>query len=253
MWRIRYFCRMRLNSRHFGEGKPVLILHGLFGSSDNWLSFGKALALHGYNVHLLDLRNHGQSPHDHTFDYASLSSDVAEYIESSGIVNPVVAGHSLGGKTTIKLATTAPHLLSAMVIIDIAPRFYPVHHKQIIDALESVDFTLMKRVPMWKPFFRSQSLSQLFCNLCSRMYGGRKKTGWPGVLIWKQSVETSIMWVKRFTRTDFFICLHYLSEGKSLVILQMPTNRIFLKDFQVPKLKPLPAQATGSMPIIPNG
>jgi pimeloyl-ACP methyl ester carboxylesterase len=135
---------MRLYSRHFGEGKPVLILHGLFGSSDNWLSFGKALALHGYNVHLLDLRNHGQSPQDHTFEYASLSYDVAQYIESSGIVNPVVAGHSLGGKTTIKLATTAPHLLSAMVIIDIAPRFYPVHHKQIIDALESVDFTLMK-------------------------------------------------------------------------------------------------------------
>jgi esterase len=135
---------MQLYSRRFGEGKPVLILHGLFGSSDNWLSFGKALAIHGYEVHLLDLRNHGQSPHHPVFDYASLSADVIEYIETSGIHLPVVVGHSLGGKTTLKLAVTAPHLLSGMVIIDIAPRYYPVHHRQILDALESVDFNLMK-------------------------------------------------------------------------------------------------------------
>lgn len=135
---------MQLYSRQFGAGKPVLILHGLFGSSDNWLSFGKALSVHGYNVHLLDLRNHGQSPHDPSFDYSSLSSDVAEYIETSGLHKPVVAGHSLGGKTTLKLAVAAPHLLTGMVVIDIAPRFYPVHHRHILDALESVDFNIMK-------------------------------------------------------------------------------------------------------------
>ena len=135
---------MQLFSRQFGAGPPVIILHGLFGSSDNWQTFGKKLSEQGYQVHALDLRNHGQSPHDPEFDYASLAGDVEGYIRYHHLQLPVVLGHSLGGKTTLRLALQHPALLAGMVIVDIAPRYYPVHHRSILDALHSVDFNTIR-------------------------------------------------------------------------------------------------------------
>ena len=131
--------KMQLNFKKIGEGKPFIILHGLFGMGDNLQSFSKSLTTHGYMVYLVDLRNHGQSPHDDLFNYNVMSDDVAELIESEKLFKPIVFGHSLGGKVAMQLAISHPHVASTIIVVDIAPHSYPVHHQKIIEALKSID------------------------------------------------------------------------------------------------------------------
>lgn len=135
---------MKLSYRKIGQGKPVIILHGLFGSSDNWQTFGKQLANSGYEVILTDLRNHGLSPHDPEFNYNALAGDVQQLIAEEQLDHPVVIGHSLGGKTAIKLAFEHPEALGGLIVIDIALRYYPVHHRTILDALLQLDLNVIK-------------------------------------------------------------------------------------------------------------
>jgi pimeloyl-ACP methyl ester carboxylesterase len=94
---------MKLFFRELGQGKPIIILHGLFGSSDNWLTQAKLFAPH-YRVFSVDQRNHGQSPHSDDFDYSSMVADLNEFIQDRGISDPVIIGHSMGGKTAMNLA-----------------------------------------------------------------------------------------------------------------------------------------------------
>lgn len=135
---------MKLAYRKLGQGKPVIILHGLFGSSDNWQTFGKQLATYGYEVILTDLRNHGLSPHASQFNYSTLASDVQQLIIEEQLDHPVVIGHSLGGKTAIKLAFEHADELGGLIVIDIALRYYPVHHRTILDALLQLDLNIIK-------------------------------------------------------------------------------------------------------------
>lgn len=134
---------MELFFREMGQGPAVVILHGLFGSSDNWQSFAKELAGRGYRVATVDLRNHGQSPHDSGFNYDLMSEDVAGLIRSN-FTEPVwLIGHSMGGKTAMTLAAAHPGLLKGIVIIDIAPRYYQPHHQTILAALRSFEPSLL--------------------------------------------------------------------------------------------------------------
>ncbi len=94
---------MKLFFRELGEGEPIIILHGLFGSSDNWLTQAKLFATQ-YKVYSLDLRNHGLSPHSDDFDYPSMVSDLDEFVAERQIQNPVVMGHSMGGKAAMNFA-----------------------------------------------------------------------------------------------------------------------------------------------------
>jgi esterase len=132
---------MKLYSRILGsEGKPLLVLHGLFGMSDNWMTHGKSWADAGFHVHLLDLRNHGQSPHDDLHTYQAMSDDVVVYMDEQGLSDALVIGHSMGGKVAMLLASQHPTLVARLVVVDIAPKGYPVHHQEIIDGLRSLDF-----------------------------------------------------------------------------------------------------------------
>ncbi|MFZ9942455.1 MAG: alpha/beta fold hydrolase [Bacteroidia bacterium] len=130
---------MKLFHRNLGtEGPWVMILHGLFGSSDNWLTIGKALAENGYRVALTDLRNHGLSPHDDRFDLVSMAEDVNTLITNEGMHHPILIGHSLGGKVAMRYACQFPDQLSAMVVLDIAPKSYALRHHDIVQALLEV-------------------------------------------------------------------------------------------------------------------
>lgn len=128
---------MKLFFRELGEGEPMIILHGLFGSSDNWLTQAKIFG-EQYKVYSLDLRNHGQSPHSDAFDYKSMVGDLKEFIEDKGITNPVVIGHSMGGKTAMNFALAHPDLLSKLIVVDISPRFYNLEHYTIVEGLNSI-------------------------------------------------------------------------------------------------------------------
>ena len=132
---------MTLYSRVYGEGRPLIILHGLFGMSDNWQSHAKNFADLGFEVHVLDQRNHGQSPGSDDFSYALMADDLDEYIQANAIEKACIIGHSMGGKVAMLFATTRPEKVEKLVVVDIAPKGYPVHHQGYIDAMNSLDLT----------------------------------------------------------------------------------------------------------------
>ena len=129
---------MNLFYRELGQGNPpIVILHGVFGSCDNWLTVSKGLAEKN-KIYLLDARNHGQSPHSEEFNYDVMAADLFEFIEQHQLVNPIIIGHSMGGKTVMKFAVKYPNAFSKMVVVDISPRYYPPHHQSIIAGLSAI-------------------------------------------------------------------------------------------------------------------
>lgn len=151
---------MKLYYRQVGEtGQPIIILHGIFGSSDNWLTISKTIAEAGYRVYLVDQRNHGRSPRSDVHDYESMAADLMEFITEHALENPILVGHSMGGKVVMQFAMdypnqklpgeaapggTAANRFSRLVIVDIAPRFYPVHHANIIRGFNAIDLPSLK-------------------------------------------------------------------------------------------------------------
>jgi len=129
---------MKLYSQKIGSGDPFIILHGLFGSSDNWLNIAKHLA-DNYTIHLLDSRNHGKSPHTNEFGYDNMAMDVREYIQDHNLKNLILMGHSMGGKVAMKIALEYPMRVNKLIVADIAPRKYSIIHDHIIEALRSIN------------------------------------------------------------------------------------------------------------------
>jgi len=133
---------MQLFYRKIGEGDPIIILHGFLGLSDNWLPVARELAK-DYSVYIPDLRNHGQSGHSNVFNYSALVDDLFEFIVYHKIKEPVIIGHSMGGKIAMNFALRFPEKLKKIVVVDIAMRRYPVAKKQIemINTLAELDFS----------------------------------------------------------------------------------------------------------------
>lgn len=129
-----------LHSRIIGHGQPLLILHGFLGMSDNWKTLGNQFAENGFQVHLIDQRNHGKSFHSDDFDYEILSQDVLYYMNHHQIDSAQIIGHSMGGKTAMQFAISHPNRIQQLIVADISPKFYPPHHQYIIDALTQLDF-----------------------------------------------------------------------------------------------------------------
>ena len=132
-----------LNYKEFGEGQPLIILHGLFGSLDNWITLGKKFA-EDYQVFLVDQRNHGLSFHSDDFSYDLMAEDLNQFIIEHEICSAHLIGHSMGGKTVMNFAVKHPEKVSKMIVADIGPKFYPVHHTEIIKALYSIDLSSVK-------------------------------------------------------------------------------------------------------------
>lgn len=131
---------MLLHSRIEGEGKPMVIIHGFLGMSDNWKTLGTQFANGGYQVHALDLRNHGKSFHTDDFSYDVMAADVMQYCVHHQLKDIIIVGHSMGGKVAMLLATTYPELVSKLIVADIGPKYYAPHHQTILAALNAVDF-----------------------------------------------------------------------------------------------------------------
>jgi pimeloyl-ACP methyl ester carboxylesterase len=131
-----------LYSKIEGQGKPLLILHGFMGMSDNWKTLGSQYAQEGFQVHILDLRNHGRSFHSDIFNYEVMVQDVVDYCKENNLSNIDCIGHSMGGKVAMLLATQFPNLVNKLIVADIGPKFYPQHHQTILEGLNAVDFSL---------------------------------------------------------------------------------------------------------------
>jgi esterase len=143
---------MKLAFKKIGQGYPLLILHGLYGSSDNWHSIGTELAKK-FEVYLIDMRNHGRSPHSNEHNYLALQNDVLEFYTSNNIKKAIIIGHSMGGKTAMQFALLHPDLVEKLIIVDIAPKSYTsllnfqsqaLIHLNIMQAFLSVDISKMK-------------------------------------------------------------------------------------------------------------
>lgn len=131
-----------LHSRIEGQGKPLLIIHGFLGMSDNWKSFGSLYTAEGFQVHMLDLRNHGKSFHSDEFSYEIMANDVLDYCQNHNLSSISVIGHSMGGKVAMLLATKYPNLVEKLVVADIGLKYYAPHHQDILAGLNAVDFSI---------------------------------------------------------------------------------------------------------------
>lgn len=139
-----------------GEGDPVVLLHGLFGSARNFGTVQKRLSLH-WRVLAMDLRNHGESPHAPGMDYATLAEDVRETLVALNALPCALIGHSMGGKTAMRLALEHPHLISRLIVGDIAPVAYPPRHHAEIAA--------MLRLPLRPGLTRAEADKQLAASI----------------------------------------------------------------------------------------
>ena len=129
---------MELHFREFGEGPPLVILHGLLGSSDNWVTLAKQFAEH-FHVFIPDQRNHGHSFHTDDFNYDLLTEDLVKFISDLELGEASLIGHSMGGKVVMRYALRQPENVKKLVVADMAPKNYPVDYNLIFQALNAVD------------------------------------------------------------------------------------------------------------------
>lgn len=115
-------------------------MHGVFGMSDNWSTLGRRWS-EEYRVHLIDMRNHGRSPHSEDFSYELMAQDIADYFEQQGLDRAFLLGHSMGGKVAMLFATLNPEKTEKLVVADIAPKPYDPHHDEVVKALRSLDLS----------------------------------------------------------------------------------------------------------------
>ena len=175
---------MLLHYKELGEGKPLVILHGLFGTSDNWQTHAKKLGEY-YRVILVDQRNHGHSPWSEDFTYEHLADDLERLILHLGIDQFTLIGHSMGGKTAMYYSQKYPTRLEKMVIVDIGIKQYPMHHNEIIKGIKSLDLTTISSRSAAEqamiPFVDSYGVRQF---LLKNLYWVEK-----GKLAWRMNVD----------------------------------------------------------------
>lgn len=196
-----------LHSRIVGEGIPLIILHGYFGMGDNWKSHANKLTKDGFEVHLIDQRNHGRSFHSDRFDYDLMVEDLSVYLEYHKIEKLHLLGHSMGGKTAMLFATKNNELVEKLIIADISPKNYPPHHTAILAALNSVDFTIQNSRKLV-----DQKLAELI-----REVGVR------------QFLLKSLYW-KEKGKLDFRFNLKSLTENNNEVGTALPSFSVFRGD-----------------------
>lgn len=136
---------MRLSHTDQGRGEPALvILHGLFGSARNWAGLARRFAARR-RVIAVDARNHGASPWADRMTYADMADDVAALIAGIRLARPAILGHSMGGKTAMTMALTAPHVPGALIVADMAPVAYGHSHLALVAAMRALDLSAISR------------------------------------------------------------------------------------------------------------
>ncbi|MCB0760651.1 MAG: alpha/beta fold hydrolase [Flavobacteriales bacterium] len=174
---------MKLHFYKSGEGEPLIIIHGLFGSGDNWISLAKQFAEH-YTVYLLDMRNHGHSPHDEVFNYDVMAEDVHAFMNDEQIMYAHFIGHSMGGKVIMRHAQRWPDRVEKLVVADMGVKSYPPHHDRILEALNKIDgqiITSRKQAgTILEEYIQEESVRQF---LMKNLYWKEK-----GLLKWRMNV-----------------------------------------------------------------
>lgn len=175
---------MKLYHRELGEGKPMMILHGLFGYSDNWQTHAKKLSEY-YRVILVDLRNHGRSDWSDDFSYEIMADDVLELCADLELEDLILVGHSMGGKVAMNVAAKNEDLLEKLVIVDMGTKEYPMHHDHILEGINAVTLENVsarsEAEKQMEPFIESEGVKQF---LLKNLYWKEK-----GQLSWRMNVK----------------------------------------------------------------
>lgn len=175
---------MKLHYRELGEGKPLMILHGLFGYSDNWQTHAKKLAEY-YRVILVDLRNHGHSDWADENSYELMASDVYELCRDLQLNNFILLGHSMGGKVAMYFAQEHEDLLEKLIVVDIGIKAYPMHHEHILAGIHAVDLPNItarsQAEQQMNPHIESEGVKQF---LLKNLFWKEK-----GKLAWRMNVD----------------------------------------------------------------
>lgn len=132
-----YLSAVKLNHKILGAGEPLVVLHGLFGMLDNWQTVARELAKSRMVV-LVDLRNHGKSPHHPQHDYPSMAADLAAFLSDNWMHQVDLLGHSMGGKVAMQFAVSYPGRVRKLIVVDMTPRAYPGGHEEILRAMAEV-------------------------------------------------------------------------------------------------------------------
>lgn len=132
---------MQLNFKKYGEKGPnLVIIHGIFGSLDNWHTVAQELGTR-HQVYTLDMRNHGRSPHSNAMSIKLMVEDVKKFCENCDLDQIYLIGHSMGGKVAMAFAQTYPELLEKLIVVDIAPKTYKAAHHPYFDAYKTIDLS----------------------------------------------------------------------------------------------------------------
>lgn len=134
---------LRLHHKVQGSGQPVILVHGLFGSLENLGMIARLLS-QSYEVHSLDMRNHGRSPHSPVMHYEAMAADIVRYMDEAGLASAILLGHSMGGKAVMTLALKYPDRVQQVIVADIAPVDYPPHHTDIFAGLQALDVAALR-------------------------------------------------------------------------------------------------------------
>lgn len=208
---------MKLYSKIYGDkGHDLIIIHGLFGMSDNWNTLGKKFSKY-CKVHLIDLRNHGRSPHSTDFDYDVMCDDVLEYMEDNNIVDPIILGHSLGGKVAMKFAFTYPKKIEKLIVVDIAPRQYNTDfHKNLLATLYKLNLEgFNKREEIDSVLSSTYEDKGMRLFLLKNLYRNENKE-----FVWRFNIDVLLEKVQNIQEADFIIgnCAiptHFIRGGNS--------------------------------------
>lgn len=197
---------MILHSNIIGEGKPFIILHGFLGMGDNWKTLSRQFAELDYQMHLVDQRNHGRSFHSDDFDYDVMAEDLKQYCDTNNLEKIILLGHSMGGKTAMLFSTKYPEYIDKLIIADISPRYYPVHHDAILNGLSQLNFSTIKTRGD-----ADKILSSYVSDIGTRMF-----------------LLKNLYWTKK-GKLGLRINLNVLKENVSEVGEALPSNAIFKK------------------------
>jgi len=217
-----------LHSKILGQGKPLVILHGLLGMGDNWITLGRKYTAQGFQAHLVDQRNHGKSFHSDEMTYEEMVQDLLHYFETHQITQAHIIGHSMGGKTAMNFALKYPGLVNKLIIVDIAPKYYAPHHHFLFDAIKSINLSKYhsrKEISdaLSKQIENHAILQFILKNL------GRNKTG---IFFWKANMP-----VLEMALEDFGAALppHTIIKNDTLFIKGEKSPYILKEDFSLIK------------------
>jgi pimeloyl-ACP methyl ester carboxylesterase len=216
---------VKLNYKTFGDGQPLLILHGLFGSLDNWQTHAKTLSEY-FRVILVDARNHGHSPHTENHNYELIAEDLKLLLDNLDIEAASLIGHSMGGKAVMRFAQLFPSRVRKLVVVDMGIKAYPMHHDTILEGLKSIDFDLITSRSA-----ADHELSHYIKDLAVRQFL-LKNLYWvePGKrLAWRMNLET----LEKEMPNILVSLPHRVVTNDTLFLYGTQSNYVLEEDFQM--------------------